>query len=72
MGSEGGGEKVKGGGGEGDGRRASRQYAKDISDYTKQILAKDRELEGLRKKLSKVSFQEKSSYTHIPIHTVYM
>lgn len=58
AGSEGGGEKVKGGGGEGDTRRVSRQYAKDISDYTKQILAKDRELDGLRKKLSKVSFQE--------------
>ena len=57
AGSEGGGEKGKGSG-EGESRRLSRQHAKDISDYTKQILAKDRELDSLRKKLSKVSFLE--------------
>lgn len=57
AGSEGGGEKAKGSG-EGESRRLSRQHAKDISDYTKQILAKDRELDSLRKKLSKVSFLE--------------
>ena len=55
SGSVGGGEKGKGGGGEGDVRRSqSRQYAKDISEYTKQILAKDRELDSLRKKLAQV------------------
>ena len=49
------GEKGKGGGGESDVRRAmSRQHAKDISEYTKQILAKDRELDSLRKRLGKV------------------
>ena len=57
AGGEGGGEKGKGSG-EGESRRLSRQHAKDISDYTKQILAKDRELDSLRKKLSKVSFLE--------------
>ena len=47
-----------GGGGEGDVRRSlSRQHAKDISDYTKQLLTKDRELETLRTRLSKVSLK---------------
>ena len=32
----------------------SRQHAKDIMDYTRQIHAKDRELDALRKKLGKV------------------
>ena len=57
-GSVGGGEKGKGGVGDGDARRSlslSRQHAKDISEYTKQILAKDRELDSLRKKLAKYS-----------------
>ena len=58
VGGGGGGEKGKGGGGgEMEGRRMSlsRQHAKDISDYTRQLLVKDRELESLRVRLSKVS-----------------
>ena len=56
----GGGERGKGGGGGGgevDLRKMSlsRQHAKDISEYTKQLLAKERELESLRTRLSKVS-----------------
>ena len=55
SGGGGAGEKGKGGGGESDVRRTlSRQHAKDISEYTKQILAKDRELDSLRKRLGKV------------------
>ena len=55
----GGGERGKGGGsgggGDGDVRRSlSRQHAKDISEYTKQILTKDREIESVRKRLAKV------------------
>ena len=58
VGGGGGGEKGKGGGGgEMEGRRMSlsRQHAKDISDYTRQLLVKGRELESLRVRLSKVS-----------------
>ena len=32
----------------------SRQHAKDISDYTRKIAARDRELMELKRKLSKV------------------
>ncbi len=32
----------------------ARQHAKDISEYTKQIMAKDKELSILKKKLGKV------------------
>ena len=58
VGVGGGGEKGKGGGGEMDGGRKmslSRQHAKDISEYTRQLLTKDRELESLRIRLAKVS-----------------
>ena len=51
-------EKGKGGGGESDIRKGSmslsRQHAKDISEYTKQILTKDRELDSIRIRLAKV------------------
>ena len=32
----------------------SRQHARDIMDYTKQIHSKDREIETLRRKVAKV------------------
>ena len=70
-GSAGGGGGGGGGGGEkGKGtaegeqlvkRSLSRQHAKDISDYTKQLLAKDKELDNLRKRLGKV----RSGNTHL-------
>ena len=63
SGGGGAGEKGKGGGGESDVRRTlSRQHAKDISEYTKQILAKDRELDSLRKRLGKV---ENNVHVHV-------
>ena len=66
VGGGGGGEKVKGGGGEGDVRRSlSRQHAKDISEYTKQLLTKDRELESLRISLAKVCHFPKTLHVQI-------
>ena len=55
VGGGGGGEKGKGGEMEGRRMSLSRQHAKDISDYTRQLLVKDRELESLRVRLCKVS-----------------
>ena len=77
SGGGGGGVSVGGGGGGGgkggeseqQAKRAlSRQHAKDISDYTKQLLSKDRELEGLRKRLAKV----RPTYTYMYMYTVHV
>ena len=42
-------------GGENVKKILARQHAKDISEYTKQIMGKDKELNILKKKVSKVS-----------------
>lgn len=42
--------------GDSEARRAlSRQHAKDIMEYTRQLHAKDRDIDALKKKLAKVS-----------------